>query len=63
MNTISYKGFTGTVDFDEKSKTYSGKITNTDDNVLVLYEGATLGKLYEDFKSAVDDYVKDMETI
>ena len=63
MNTISYKGFTGTVDSDKKSKTYSGKIINTADNVLVLYEGATLEKLYEDFRSAVDDYLKDVGII
>lgn len=55
MNTISYKGYLGTVNFSEKDGCFYGKIEGIDG--LVNFEGESVHELTEAFHEAVDDYV------
>jgi len=60
MNTISYKGFLGTVSFSEKDAAFFGKIEGIDG--LVNFEGESVQELTEAFHNAVEDYIKYCET-
>lgn len=55
MNTLSYKGFIGTVCFSEKEGILFGKVIGIEG--LVNYEGYSVHELTESFREAVDDYI------
>lgn len=55
MNTLTYKGYIGTVNFSEKDGCFFGKIEGIDG--LVNFEGESVSELVEAFHEAVDDYV------
>ncbi len=56
MKTVSYKGFTGSVEYDEEYKIYHGKLLDIKD--LVLYEGHSLEELKNDFHEAIDRHIE-----
>ncbi|MBQ9417268.1 MAG: type II toxin-antitoxin system HicB family antitoxin [Bacteroidales bacterium] len=60
MNTISYKGFFGTVAFSEEDGVFFGKIEGI--NGLVNFEGESVKELTEAFHEAVDDYLSYCES-
>ena len=51
MNTLTYKGYIGSVSFSEKDNVFFGKIE------LVNFEGESVKELTEAFHEAVDDYL------
>ncbi len=55
MNTLSYKGFVGTVSFSEKDGVFFGKVDGIDG--LVSFEGESVAELTRSFHEAVDDYL------
>ena len=55
MNTLTYKGFTGSVNFSEKDNVFFGKIEGI--NGLVNFEGESVKELTSAFHEAVDDYL------
>lgn len=55
MNTLTYNGYIGTVNFSEKDGCFFGKIEGIDG--LVNFEGESVSELVEAFHEAVDDYV------
>lgn len=55
VNTLEYKGYTGSVDHSPDDSELFGKILSIQG--LVLYQGATLPELKQAFKEAVDDYL------
>lgn len=55
MNTLTYNGFLGTVNFSEKDDCFYGKIEGIDG--LVNFEGQSVSELKDAFREAVDDYV------
>lgn len=56
MNTMQYKGFTGSVEVDFEDSLLFGKVLLIND--LVNYEGQTPAELKAGFESAVDDYIE-----
>lgn len=56
MNVLKYKGFIGSVDFNEKDELLFGKIEGI--NGLVNFEGTSVKELREAFYKAVDDYLE-----
>ena len=52
--TISYKGYTGTVEFSETDGIFYGKVVGI--RALISYEGTNAKDLIDDFHNAVDDY-------
>lgn len=55
MNTMTYKGYLGSVAYSEKDNVFFGKIEGI--NGLVNFEGASVSELTEAFHEAVDDYL------
>lgn len=54
-NTMTYKGYIGSVEFSEEDGLFFGQVQGI--KSLVSYEGTTVGGLVEDFHGAVDDYL------
>lgn len=55
MNTLTYKGFIGSVSFSEEDSIFFGKIEGI--NGMVNFEGRSVGELTEAFHEAVNDYL------
>ena len=55
-NTISYKGYIGTVNFSEDDMVFFGKVVGITDSIS--FEGDTVESLIEDFHYAVDEYLE-----
>ena len=55
MNTLSYKGYIGSVSFSEKDNVFFGKVEGI--NGLVNFEGESVKELTNAFHEAVDDYL------
>ncbi len=54
-NTMSYKNFIGSVNYDDREELLYGKIEAIDD--LVTYEGKDIPSLKTAFHEAVEDYI------
>ena len=61
MKTMTYKGFTGTVEWSDDDQCYFGKLQNIDD--LVMYEGSTREELEDYFREAVDYHIQEERSI
>lgn len=55
MNTMTYKGYIGSVAYSEKDQVFFGKVEGI--NGLVNFEGESIEELTETFHEAVDDYL------
>lgn len=55
MNTMKYKGYTGSVEFSAKDGVFYGKVQGI--SSLISYEGATMSELEADFHESVDHYL------
>ncbi|MBP5536643.1 MAG: type II toxin-antitoxin system HicB family antitoxin [Bacteroidales bacterium] len=55
MNTLSYKGYIGSVAFSEKDGIFFGKVEGI--NGVVNFEGESVSELTDAFHEAVDDYL------
>ncbi len=55
MNTLTYKGYIGSVAFSEKDNVFFGKVEGIDG--LVNFEGESVKELTGAFHEAVDDYL------
>lgn len=55
MNTLTYKGFNGSVNFSAEDNAFFGKIEGIDG--LVNFEGSSVRELTDSFHDAVDDYI------
>ena len=54
-NTMTYKGYIGSVEFSEKDRVFFGKVQGI--RSLISYEGTNAEELVNDFHGAVDDYL------
>ena len=55
MNTMTYKGYIGSVNYSDKDQVFFGKIEGI--NGLVNFEGESVKELTTAFHEAVDDYL------
>ena len=60
MGKLRYKGYSGTVEYDESVNLLVGKVLGLR-NALLLYEGENIESLRTDFENAIDFYLKDCE--
>lgn len=60
-NTLNYMDHTGSIEFDEESQLYHGRLT--DIMGICGYSGIDLDHLKSDFKKAVDEYYGMMDCI
>ena len=61
MSTMEYKGYLGTVEYNQEDHVLHGKLAFIRD--LVTYEATTVEELEREFASAVDDYLATCEKI
>lgn len=54
-NYLEYKGFHGSVNYNDEDAVFFGKISGVND--LVTFEGTSVKQLQQSFKAAVDDYI------
>lgn len=57
METITYKGYFGSVEYSEEDGCMFGKVQGLH-GTLISYEGLSLKELEEDFHNAVDHYLR-----
>ena len=55
MNTMTYKGYLGSVNYSDKDQVFFGKVEGI--NSLVNFEGESVKELTAAFHEAVDDYL------
>lgn len=55
-NTITYKGYIGSVEFSQEDEVFFGKVQGIQS--LISYEGTNASELIKDFQSAVDEYLE-----
>ncbi len=56
MGKLRYKGYVGSVDFDEEEGSLTGKVLGLRRDGI-LYEGSSVSELTEEFHQAVDHYL------
>lgn len=57
MNTMSYKGYTARVDFDDRDSIFVGRVLGLRD--IISFEGSTVAKLRAEFEAAISDFLRD----
>ena len=57
MGKLRYKGYSGTVEYEENDHILMGKVLGLK-HTLILYEGDSVENLKKDFEEAVDDYLE-----
>ncbi len=53
---MEYKGYIGTVEYDDKAKIFHGDVINTRD--VITFQGKSVNEIEKAFKESVDDYIK-----
>ncbi len=59
MNSMSCKGYTARVEFDERDSIFVGRILGIRD--IISFHGETVAELRSELAIAVDDYLADCE--
>lgn len=56
IDRLEYKGLVGTVEYCQEDNIYHGKVIGLP-GVLIMYHGADLDSLKDDFREAIDFYL------
>lgn len=56
MGLLKYKGYTGSVDYNEEDNCLYGKVLGMSKD-MITYEGQDVNELRKDFEGAIDDYL------
>ena len=59
MNTMRYKNYTARVEFDERDNIFVGRVLGV--RSIISFHGATVAGLRCEFKTAIDEFVRDCE--
>lgn len=54
-NAMKYKGYLGSIEYDDRDKILHGRVLGIQD--IVSFEGESVAELEADFQAAVDDYL------
>ena len=57
MNTMSFKGYTARVEFDERDSIFVGRVLGIRD--IISLEGTTVAELRAEFEAAINDFLKE----
>ena len=52
---MKYKGYEGSVTFDEDAEIFHGEVINTKD--VITFQGSTVKELKKAFKESIDEYI------
>ena len=58
---VEYKGYVGSIECDVEDRIYFGKLLDIED--LVNYEADDIATLFEEYCSAVDNYIEFKEEV
>lgn len=61
MNTLTYKGYTARIDFDDRDNILIGKLLGISD--IISFHADNVVELRAAFEEAVDDYIETCEKI
>lgn len=53
---INYKGYSGTVRFDDEASLFHGEVLGLRD--VVTFQGTTVDELKQEFQDSIDDYLE-----
>lgn len=59
MNTMTYRGYTARVEFDERDNIFVGRVLGL--RSILSFHGQTVKQLRSELEAAVDDYLADCE--
>lgn len=59
MNTMSYRGYTARIEFDERDSIFVGRVLGL--HSIISFHGQTVEELRSQFARAMDDYVADCQ--
>lgn len=54
--SLTYKGYTGSVEFDAKDRSFHGRVEGITD--IITFEGTSVEELETDFRDGVDSYLE-----
>ena len=57
MNTLTYKGFIGSVEVSPEDNCLYGQVLDIPKDTMITYEGETVKELKQDFEEAIEDYL------
>jgi predicted HicB family RNase H-like nuclease len=57
MNTMTFKGYTARIDFDEPDNIFVGRVLGV--SSIVSFHGETVNQLRKEFEIAIDDFLAD----
>jgi predicted HicB family RNase H-like nuclease len=57
MNTMTYKGYTARVEFDDHDNIFVGRVLGV--NAIIGFHGETVAELRADFMAAIDFMIED----
>ena len=52
---MEYKGYSGTVEFDDEAGIFHGEVANLRD--VITFQGRSVDELREAFEGSIDDYL------
>ena len=55
MNTLTYKGYTGVVEYDAESRTLHGEVVDL--RAVITFQSASAETIEEEFRRSVDEYL------
>jgi predicted HicB family RNase H-like nuclease len=53
---LNYKGYTGTVEFDDEARLFHGEVLDLKD--VVTFQGRSVEEIEQAFRDSVDDYLE-----
>lgn len=59
MNTMTYRGYTARVEFDDRDDIFVGRVLGL--RTIISFHGETVQELRSAFEAAVDDFLKECE--
>jgi len=57
MNTMTYKGYTARIEFDERDNIFVGRVLGV--KAIIGFHGETVAELRTDFEAAIDFMIED----
>ena len=52
---MNYKGFIGSVEYDDEARIFSGEVINT--RSVITFQGTSVDEIEKEFHASVDDYL------
>ena len=53
---MNYKGYIGTVEYDDEAHIFTGEVVNT--KTVITFQGTTVDEIENEFRASVDDYLE-----